>query len=102
MSGAGIAAGEREGLWLYLRRYMANPLQMGAVLPSSRTLCRRIVEQVRRGPDEAVLELGAGTGVVTRALLAAGVPADRLMAVEIVPEMADHLATILPPEQVLR
>jgi phosphatidylethanolamine/phosphatidyl-N-methylethanolamine N-methyltransferase len=91
----------REGLGLYLRRWLANPLQMGAVLPSSSTLCRRIVEQVRLAPDEIVLELGAGTGVVTRAMLGAGIPASRIVALEIVPEMADHLATMLPPEQVL-
>ena len=101
MSDAGAVAERQGGLPLYFRRYLANPLQMGAVTPSSRTLCRRIVEQVRRAPEEAVLELGAGTGVVTRALLAAGVPGERLLAVEIVPEMAAHLATLLPVGQVL-
>lgn len=101
MSGASITAAQ-GGLGLYLKRWAANPLQMGAVLPSSPTLCRRIVEQVRRGPEEAVLELGAGTGVVTRALLRAGVPAERLLALEIEAELAEHLGTMLPDGQVLR
>jgi phosphatidylethanolamine/phosphatidyl-N-methylethanolamine N-methyltransferase len=74
---------------------------MGSVVPSSTSLCRRIVAQVRRASDEAVLELGAGTGAVSRALLASGVPADRLIVVEIVPAMAAHLRDALRGVQVV-
>ncbi|MGE4046812.1 MAG: class I SAM-dependent methyltransferase [Acetobacteraceae bacterium] len=81
---------------MFFRRWLANPLQVGSVIPSSATLCRRVVEQVRCAPDEAVLELGAGTGVISRALLAAGLSPARLIVVEIVPSMADHLRQILP------
>lgn len=86
---------------MFFRRWLANPLQMGSIVPSSAALCRRIVGQVRRTPDEAVIELGAGTGVVSRALLAAGLPAERLFVVEIVPEMAEHLRRTLPGAQVI-
>lgn len=86
---------------LFFRRWLSNPLQMGSVIPSSPALCRRIAREVRRGPDEVVVELGAGTGVVSRALLASGVPADKLVVVEIVPEMAEHLRQALPGVTVL-
>lgn len=86
---------------MFFRRWVANPLQMGSVIPSSAALCRRIVAHTRRAPDEAVLELGAGTGVVSRALLAAGIPADRLFVVEIVPDMARHLHRVLPGVSVI-
>lgn len=86
---------------LFFRRWMANPLQMGSVIPSSDALCRRVVKQVSRTGDEAVLELGAGTGVMSRALLEGGVPPERLIVVEIVPEMADHLRGSLPGVTVL-
>jgi phosphatidylethanolamine/phosphatidyl-N-methylethanolamine N-methyltransferase len=86
---------------MFFRRWLANPLQMGSVIPSSSALCQRIVKHTRRAADEAVLELGAGTGVVSRALLAGGVPPERLIVVEIVPEMADHLRAMLPGVQVL-
>src|SRR5260370_41758187 len=82
--------------WMFFRRWIANPLQMGSVAPSSAALCRRIVAQTRRAPDEAVLELGAGTGVVSRALLAARVPADRLVLGEITPRMGPHLRRGVP------
>jgi phosphatidylethanolamine/phosphatidyl-N-methylethanolamine N-methyltransferase len=81
---------------LFFRGWLRNPLQMGSIIPSSPALCRRIAAAVERAPDEYVLELGAGTGVITRALLAAGVPARRLVVVEIVPEMADFLRESLP------
>lgn len=86
---------------LFFRRWLANPLQMGSVIPSSPALCQRIASLVRRDSDEFVLELGAGTGVVSRALLAAGVPPDRLVVVEIVPDMAAHLRGVLPGVNVI-
>lgn len=86
---------------MFFRRWLTNPLQMGSVVPSSPALCQRIVRQTRRAPDEAVLELGAGTGVISRALLAGGVPADRLFVVEIAPAMAGHLRQALPGVRVI-
>ncbi|WP_149536990.1 class I SAM-dependent methyltransferase [Siccirubricoccus phaeus] len=86
---------------LFFRRWLANPLQMGSVIPSSPALCRRIAALVERRADEVVVELGAGTGVVSRALLTAGVPAEKLVVVEIVPEMAEHLRDSLPGVQVV-
>lgn len=82
--------------WMFFRRWLANPLQMGSIVPSSPALCQRIVRHTRRAPDEAVLELGAGTGVVSRALLNSGMPAHKLIVVEIVPAMAAHLRRVLP------
>ncbi|WP_207540170.1 class I SAM-dependent methyltransferase [Sabulicella rubraurantiaca] len=87
---------------LFFRRWLRNPLQMGSIIPSSRTLCRKIAAAVRREPDEHVLELGAGTGVISRALLEHGVPASRLTVVEIVPEMAEFLRDSLPGVNVVQ
>ena len=56
---------------------------------------------MRRSGDEWVVELGGGTGVISRALLAGGVPAERLAVVEIVPSMASHLRAILPGVEVI-
>jgi phosphatidylethanolamine/phosphatidyl-N-methylethanolamine N-methyltransferase len=81
---------------------MANPLQMGSIVPSSPALCRRIVAQTRFAKDEIVVELGAGTGVISRALIESGLPPERLYVVEIVPDMADHLRAALPGVNVLQ
>jgi phosphatidylethanolamine/phosphatidyl-N-methylethanolamine N-methyltransferase len=100
------AAGEDTGAqvanpWMFFRRWMANPLQMGSIIPSSPALCRRVAAQIRRAPDEIVLELGAGTGVISRALLDSGLAPDRLFVMEIVPDMADHLRRVLPGVNVI-
>ncbi len=92
---------DAEGTLLFLRRWAANPLQMGSIVPSSASLCRRIVRQVRLQQDEAVLELGAGTGVIGRALLSSGLPSSRMVTVEIVASMAEHLRQILPGVHVI-
>jgi phosphatidylethanolamine/phosphatidyl-N-methylethanolamine N-methyltransferase len=86
---------------LFLQRWAKNPLQMGSVVPSSPALCRRIANQVRQEPGKYVVELGAGTGVVSRALLKTGLAPEQLVVVEIVPEMADRLRKALPGVQVV-
>ncbi len=96
-----FAPGPASDAWMFFRRWLVNPLQMGSVVPSSPALCRRVAAQISRRPDEAVLELGAGTGVISRALLAAGVPPERLFVVEIVPAMSAHLRRMLPGVQVI-
>jgi phosphatidylethanolamine/phosphatidyl-N-methylethanolamine N-methyltransferase len=98
----GRSHAEVKNTGLFLRRWLANPLQMGSVIPSSPALCRRIAALVERAADEVVVELGAGTGVISRALLAAGVPADRLVVIEIVRDMADHLRQVLPGVNVIQ
>lgn len=106
MSGITLESRSRRiatgGAGLFLRRWLANPLQMGSIVPSSPALTRRIAALVERAAEEVVVELGAGTGAVSRALLAAGVPAERLVVVEIVPDMARHLAGALPGVTVIQ
>jgi phosphatidylethanolamine/phosphatidyl-N-methylethanolamine N-methyltransferase len=86
---------------LFFRRWLANPLQMGSVVPSSPALCRRLVRHTHYDANEAVIELGAGTGVVSQSLLTSGLPAHRLFVVEIVRDMADHLRDVLPGAHVI-
>jgi len=96
------AAPEVTNAGLFFRRWLANPLQMGSIIPSSPALCRRVAAAVRRAPDQVVVELGAGTGVISKALLAAGVPPEKLVVVEIVPDMAAHLRSVLPGVNVIQ
>jgi len=59
-----------------------NPRPMGSAMPSSRFLARRIAGFLPPSPHGYVVELGAGTGAITSALLDRGIPADRLVPVE--------------------
>jgi phosphatidylethanolamine/phosphatidyl-N-methylethanolamine N-methyltransferase len=67
---------------LFLRGLVDNPRGVASLFPSSRALARLIAAQVEPDGDGAVLELGAGTGAVTCALLERGVRASRLFLVE--------------------
>jgi phosphatidylethanolamine/phosphatidyl-N-methylethanolamine N-methyltransferase len=66
----------------FIAAWIRSPLKMGAALPSSRILARAMAAEVDTSRDGAIVELGAGTGVVTHALLEAGIPRSRLLVVE--------------------
>lgn len=85
-----------ESILLFLRRWLAHPLRMGSVVPSSKALCSRLVKYGWPDPGKMVLELGAGTGVVSRAFLDAGLAPERLIVVEIDSDMVRHLRDTLP------
>lgn len=77
-------------LWPQL---LQAPALTGAVAPSSAYLARAMADAARGAG--ALVELGAGTGPVTRAL-ARQYPATPLVAVELQPRMARQLARALP------
>lgn len=97
---AANASSAEEGL-LFLRRWLAHPLKVGAVLPSSPALARLVARQVPLRADQAVVEVGAGTGSVTKGLLEAGVPPDRLFVVEIDADLCAFLRKQVPQAQVI-
>lgn len=66
----------------FLRSWFDKPLQVGAVAPSSPALARLMARFVDPASTGSVVELGPGTGVVTKALLERGVAADRIVSIE--------------------
>ncbi len=84
----------------FLARMLRHPRIVGAIAPSSEALAQAMLHAATplRGP---VLELGAGTGVFSRALLRAGLAPEALCVVERLPEFAQALRVRLPGVQVL-
>ncbi|MYJ95930.1 MAG: methyltransferase domain-containing protein [Proteobacteria bacterium] len=64
----------------FLGTLVREPLSVGAVAPSSRRLAGHMVADIV--PGSRVIELGAGTGAVTRAILDSGVTAADLLVIE--------------------
>jgi phosphatidylethanolamine/phosphatidyl-N-methylethanolamine N-methyltransferase len=64
----------------FFRSWIQNPLAIGAVAPSGRTLAKLMVSGLH--PGARVMELGSGTGTVTRAILDSGVEQSDLYLVE--------------------
>ncbi|MDA8870520.1 methyltransferase domain-containing protein [Rhizobiaceae bacterium] len=80
----------------FFKSWIDKPKAMGAVLPTSATTARRMASVIRENPTAPVLELGPGTGVITRAILQRGVPADRLYSVEYTADFIPQLQSDFP------
>jgi phosphatidylethanolamine/phosphatidyl-N-methylethanolamine N-methyltransferase len=95
---------ENNAALTFFRQWLKAPGRMGSVAPSSRHLAHAMARQIppavlaERAP---VVELGGGTGSITRGLLDAGVPGDRLFVVERDPSLADLLRARFGGVQVL-
>jgi phospholipid N-methyltransferase len=75
----------------FLRAFLANPRQVGAVLPTSRAAVRDMLDLADVPSADLVVELGAGTGVQTGEILARLRPDARLVSLEIDPQLAKLL-----------
>lgn len=84
----------------FLSAWLRNPLQMGAVVASSDELAHAMAAQVD-ADSQLIIELGAGTGAVTTALLARGIAPSALVVVEKDPELARQLARRFPSPPVI-
>ncbi|HEY9170861.1 MAG TPA: methyltransferase domain-containing protein [Verrucomicrobiae bacterium] len=86
---------------LLLQEWLSAPKRIGAVAPSSQRLAAAMACWVPREARGLVVELGAGTGAVTQALLAQGVSEKQLVAVENTPAMTKVLRRRFPRVQVI-
>lgn len=85
----------------FLRAFCRAPLSVGSVCESSPYLTRALVAGIPRGKEGLIVDLGAGTGVVTRQLLQQGCSPDRIVAVEKAPALARIIRRTWPGLQVM-
>jgi phosphatidylethanolamine/phosphatidyl-N-methylethanolamine N-methyltransferase len=50
----------------FLQAFLKNPLKVGAIMPSSPELARKMLSGVKPDAENVVLELGVGTGAITK------------------------------------
>ncbi|MDG4548935.1 MAG: methyltransferase type 12 [Candidatus Contendobacter sp.] len=82
---------------VFLREFLNHPRQVASLIPSSRFLERRLVDLAETRLAQTVVELGAGTGGTTRAILRAMSPGARLLSIEINPRFCALLRRIEDP-----
>lgn len=84
--------------WLFFRRWLKNPRQLGTLAPISVKLSMLAAKEAltQYKPGTPVVEIGAGTGRLTRALLSCGVQPQDLTVVELDKEMCDFLRKSIP------
>jgi len=85
----------RPGALTFFREWLKNPLRTAALIPSSSELAAAMTAELADG-TERVIELGGGTGAITRELLAAGIRASQLLVLELNEELHAHLHTRFP------
>lgn len=54
---------------IFIRQFIKNPKFTGAILPSSKKLCIKMMEGINFNKAECIVELGPGTGVFTEELI---------------------------------
>ena len=79
---------------VFLREFLKYPRQVASIISSSSFLERHIVELAETWSAQTVVELGAGVGGTTRAILGAMAPSAKLLSIEINPRFCRLLRSI--------
>ncbi|MBL1422216.1 MAG: methyltransferase domain-containing protein [Alphaproteobacteria bacterium] len=66
----------------FIKKMVKSPQEIGAVMPSGKNLCRSMAQHIGVDENEIYVEVGVGTGVMTRALVEAGIPQENLYLFE--------------------
>jgi phosphatidylethanolamine/phosphatidyl-N-methylethanolamine N-methyltransferase len=76
---------------LFLKRFLKNPFQVASVVPSSRTLIRRVSGKMDHSVPRVIAEYGPGEGCHTREIARRMHPESRLLLFELDAALAGHL-----------
>ncbi|MCD6045533.1 MAG: hypothetical protein K0R48_696 [Gammaproteobacteria bacterium] len=92
---------KNNGSVVFIKSFLRDPKAAGAIYPSSKRLAKSMASYVVFSQNQLVVELGAGTGVVTQAMLNRGIPAERIIAIESSPELVENLRMRFPKVKVI-
>ena len=93
---------ELSGLGLFFKEIVQSRRFVGAAAPSGPILGKAMASKVPKLDEgEVVVELGAGTGAITRQLLKSGLEGHQLVSVERSNAMSEHLRKTFPELTVL-
>jgi phosphatidylethanolamine/phosphatidyl-N-methylethanolamine N-methyltransferase len=86
----------------FLQAFLKNPGKVGSIKPSSPELAQKMIEGIKPARDNAVLELGVGTGAITK-FLQEIVPDDRsYLGIELDRDLVKLLKRNFPDMTVVR
>jgi len=77
--------------WQFLRGFLKNPVMVGSVIPSSKTLIDRMLDPVDWEQARLFVEYGPGVGTFTRPILDRLGPDAKLIAIDTNAEFIDYL-----------
>src|SRR3954468_5932375 len=76
---------------LFLKRFLQRPMQVASIIPSSRTLVKKVAGKMDLSVPRVVVEFGAGEGVHTREIARRMHRDSRLVVFELDSVLAQHL-----------
>lgn len=80
----------------FFKGMMQGPKTVASIVPTSSVTARRMASVIDLHSDLPVLELGPGTGAITKAILARGVKPENLVAVEYSSVFYNDLVKLYP------
>ncbi|NKL01949.1 methyltransferase domain-containing protein [Rhizobium leguminosarum bv. viciae] len=80
----------------FFRGMMQGPKTVGSIVPTSSITAKRMASVVDIHSGLPVLELGPGTGAITKAILGRGVQPENLVAIEYSTDFHKHLQRTYP------
>ncbi len=75
----------------FIKQFFKNPVRTGAILPSSPALVKAMIDPINFKKAKHIVELGPGTGAITKELLKKMKPDAKLTALEICEEFCTEL-----------
>ncbi|PBB81498.1 SAM-dependent methyltransferase [Mesorhizobium sp. WSM3879] len=85
----------------FFKGWIDKPKAVGSIVPTSSVTARKMASIVNPKSGLPVLEVGPGTGVITRAILAQGVRPENLYAIEYSTDFVRHLRRLYPRVNVI-
>lgn len=86
----------------FFKGWIDKPRAVGAIVPTSGVTARRMASVVNPASGLPVLELGPGTGVITKAILQAGVKPENLWSIEYSEDFVQHLRNAYPGVNIIQ
>ena len=87
--------------WLMAKKFFTKGSKIASFAPSSRRLCNKMLSGIDFDTANVIVELGAGTGPVTKLLLERIKPHTQLLVIEIEPEFCARLRQRFPTANIV-
>ena len=86
----------------FLAQFLKQPKEIGSIIPSSPFLGKTMANFVPEHDDRFIVELGPGTGPITKALVKIGLHEENMICLEQSQKLVDHLKSRFPHLNVIQ
>lgn len=86
----------------FFKGWIDRPRAVGSIVPTSSFTARKMASVIDGSSGRPVLELGPGTGVITKAILATGIAPEQLTCVEYSADFVAHLRSSYPGVNIIQ